>query len=195
MNKTSFIIAEKSYLIRRGIIATLMELTNAEILKEIEEGEQLLKIVEKQGPDIVIVNPELCTSSEETNRLQSNIQKSTTTKFIGLCDTEDARANNFGFKNILYFNDSKAEIADKIGELLAPQKQRDESLTQREKDIVRSIALGKTNKEIADSLFISPHTVITHRKNITQKLGIKTVSGLTVYAILNNLISVDEVND
>ena len=51
----------------------------------------------------------------------------------------------------------------------------------------------KTNKEIADNLFISAHTVITHRKNITRKLGIKTVSGLTVYAILNKIIQMEEI--
>lgn len=62
-----------------------------------------------------------------------------------------------------------------------------------EKNILKHIALGLTNKEIADKLFISIHTVVTHRKNITQKLGIKSVSGLTVYAILNNLIEMDEV--
>ncbi len=66
-------------------------------------------------------------------------------------------------------------------------------LTQREKDIVRLIALGRTNQQIADELSISPHTVITHRKNITTKLGIKTISGLTIYAILNGLVSMDEI--
>ncbi len=71
----------------------------------------------------------------------------------------------------------------------------DADLTQREKEIVRLIALGYTNQQIADKLFISPHTVITHRKNITRKLGIKTISGLTVYAILNNLISLEELDD
>jgi DNA-binding CsgD family transcriptional regulator len=61
-------------------------------------------------------------------------------------------------------------------------------LTQRETEILRQVAMGYSNKEIADSLFISIHTVITHRKNITGKLGIKSISGLTVYAIINHLI-------
>jgi DNA-binding CsgD family transcriptional regulator len=66
-------------------------------------------------------------------------------------------------------------------------------LTAREREIVRLIALGYTNQQIAEKLFISPHTVVTHRKNITRKLGIKTISGLTIYAILNNLISLEEL--
>ena len=50
------------------------------------------------------------------------------------------------------------------------------------------MARGMLNKEIADRYHISIYTVITHRKNITRKTGIKTVAGLTVYALLNNLI-------
>lgn len=64
----------------------------------------------------------------------------------------------------------------------------------RESEILKYVALGLTNKEIADQLNISAHTVITHRKNITAKLGIKTIAGLTVYAILNNIIKAEEVN-
>jgi DNA-binding CsgD family transcriptional regulator len=67
-------------------------------------------------------------------------------------------------------------------------------LTVREKEILRQVAMGYSNKEIADSLFISIHTVITHRKNITGKLGIKSISGLTVYAIINHLIDPDQID-
>jgi len=67
-------------------------------------------------------------------------------------------------------------------------------LTERERDVIKLVALGKTNKEIADELFISIHTVISHRKNITEKLGIKSISGLTVFAILNNLIDTSTID-
>jgi len=66
-------------------------------------------------------------------------------------------------------------------------------LSQREKEILVSVARGMLNKEIADQYNLSIHTVITHRKNITRKTGIKTVAGLTVYALLNNLIDMNTV--
>ncbi|MBP5558597.1 MAG: hemerythrin domain-containing protein [Bacteroidales bacterium] len=66
-------------------------------------------------------------------------------------------------------------------------------LSGREKEILVSVAQGLLNKEIADRHHISINTVITHRKNITRKTGIKTVPGLTVYAILNNLIDIKSI--
>ena len=63
-------------------------------------------------------------------------------------------------------------------------------LSAREKEILVCVAKGMLNKEIADKLNLSIYTVITHRKNITRKTGIKTVAGLTVYALLNNLIEI-----
>lgn len=64
-------------------------------------------------------------------------------------------------------------------------------LSQREKEIVAAVARGLTNKEIADECSISVHTVMTHRRNISAKLGINTISGLTVYAVINRLIDID----
>ena len=66
-------------------------------------------------------------------------------------------------------------------------------LSSREKEILVCVAKGMLNKEIADKLCLSIYTVITHRKNITHKLGIKTVSGLTLYALLNGLIDMSSV--
>lgn len=68
-----------------------------------------------------------------------------------------------------------------------------EELSAREKEILVSVAQGLLNKEIADRHNISINTVITHRKNITRKIGIKTVAGLTAYAILNNLIDINSI--
>ena len=68
----------------------------------------------------------------------------------------------------------------------------DNALSAREKEILVCVARGMINKEIADALNISVHTVISHRKNITRKTGIKTVAGLTVYALLNNLLDFPE---
>ena len=66
-------------------------------------------------------------------------------------------------------------------------------LSAREKEILVAVAKGMLNKEIADLYSISIYTVISHRKNITRKTGIKTVAGLTVYALLNNLIDMNTI--
>ena len=67
-----------------------------------------------------------------------------------------------------------------------------EELSEREIDVLREVVQGLSNKEIADKLFISVHTVITHRKNITRKLNIHTTAGLTIYAIVNNIIDISD---
>ena len=63
-----------------------------------------------------------------------------------------------------------------------------ESLSEREKEIIVCLVQGMSNKEIANKLFISINTVITHRRNIVRKLQIHSLAGLTIYAIANNLI-------
>ena len=65
-----------------------------------------------------------------------------------------------------------------------------EALSERERDVLVQIVNGLSNKEIADKLYISVHTVITHRKNITRKLNIHSTAGLTIYAIVNKLVSI-----
>lgn len=75
----------------------------------------------------------------------------------------------------------------------ADDERKSDDLSEREKEILVSVAQGLLNKEIADRHNISINTVITHRKNITRKTGIKTVAGLTVYAILNNLIDINSI--
>ena len=68
-----------------------------------------------------------------------------------------------------------------------------ETLSQREKEIVSCVAKGLTNKEIAEVLFLSVHTVATHRRNISSKLQIHTPAGLTIYAIINKLVKLEAI--
>lgn len=70
-----------------------------------------------------------------------------------------------------------------------------EVLSQREKEIIVCVVKGLTNKQIAEQLFISTHTVITHRRNIASKLQIHSPAGLTIYAIVHKLVDIDEVKD
>jgi DNA-binding CsgD family transcriptional regulator len=74
-----------------------------------------------------------------------------------------------------------------------PNPQTNKGLSIRETDVLQLIVSGITNKEIADKLCISLNTVLTHRKNITAKLDIKTIPGLTFYAITHGLISGNEI--
>jgi DNA-binding NarL/FixJ family response regulator len=69
------------------------------------------------------------------------------------------------------------------------------TLSGREKEIIICVVKGLTNKEIAQTLFLSTHTVISHRRNITRKLEIHSTAGLTVYAIMNKLIEIDEIKN
>ncbi|MDE6464663.1 MAG: helix-turn-helix transcriptional regulator [Muribaculaceae bacterium] len=70
----------------------------------------------------------------------------------------------------------------------------DSALGKREREIIAYVAKGMSNKEIADRLFISVHTVATHRRNICSKLGIHSPAGLTVYAILNGMVDLNDID-
>lgn len=101
------------------------------------------------------------------------------------------------FDDTLNISDSADLIAAKItsersGE---PNDKTGEVLSVRETDVLREMIRGKSNKEIADVLNISIHTVITHRKNITEKTGIKSLPGLTIYAITKKLVPVSSFSE
>lgn len=84
---------------------------------------------------------------------------------------------------------------EEILRILEPDRANTEKgtlLTRRETEVLKMVATGYSNKEISSKLFVSIHTVISHRKNITEKLGIKTISGLSLYAFLNGMISYDD---
>jgi regulator of cell morphogenesis and NO signaling len=79
-------------------------------------------------------------------------------------------------------------------EAVEPQSETaGEVLSEREKEIIVQVVKGLSNKEIAEALFISVNTVMTHRRNIARKLQIRSAAGLTIYAIVNGLVNLDDV--
>lgn len=68
-----------------------------------------------------------------------------------------------------------------------------ETLSEREKEVIVQVVRGLSNKEIAEQMFISPNTVMTHRRNISRKLNIRSAAGLTIYAIVNGLVKLEDV--
>ena len=85
------------------------------------------------------------------------------------------------------------DVSVKISNMISQQPDNRETLSEREKDVIVALVQGMTNKEIADHLCISINTVITHRRNIARKLQIHSAAGLTIYAIVNNLVDISNV--
>lgn len=125
-------------------------------------------------------------SSEESNLLYSALYDLFVTErdFATHCDVEDA---------ILFPLISQMEKKPVTYVARPPMHTPTDVLSNREKEVLIGVVKGLQNKEIADRLFLSVHTVITHRKNISRKLGIHSPSGLTVYAIANHLVDISNL--
>lgn len=100
------------------------------------------------------------------------------------------------FDSVVNIYDQPDAIITQIKKILLPGNDAEsdktpEVLSEREVDVLKLMAAGFANKEIADKLNISINTAITHRKNISLKTGIKSVSGLTIYAVVKKLITLD----
>ncbi len=85
------------------------------------------------------------------------------------------------------------DVSAKISNMINKTGDNPDALSEREKDVVVSLVQGMSNKEIADHLCISINTVITHRRNIARKLQIHSAAGLTIYAIVNQLVDISSV--
>lgn len=96
------------------------------------------------------------------------------------------------FDESIHITDSPDIMHGKISRSYEERRNKShDQLTRRETDVLVQLVKGLSNKEIADVLNISIHTVISHRKNIIEKTGIKSLPGLTIYAISNNIIPLD----
>ena len=144
--------------------------------------------------DIVIINP---TVVDYNDRLDIR-------SWLGAGDTALVALTHSNYEESVLrqydecigIYDNTARIIQKLKNAIEEKnntpKTEFNELSSREKDILAAVALGKTNKEIADEFNISVYTVISHRRNISQKLGINSIPGLTVYAIINKLVDISD---
>ncbi len=199
MDRVKFVIVEKSYLIRKGIASIINRIEHATVVKELETLDEINSTLLRFLPDFLVIN--LSLLKEIGTIRNAGIKADLSRICIGI-DSENASKNyppeelreiisTLDDRDIIY-KKLQALIREKVESrhLLSGQNE----LSEREKTILKHVAKGLTNKEIAETLFLSTHTVITHRKNITNKLGIKTISGLTVYAILNSIINIGDLH-
>ncbi len=133
-------------------------------------------------------------SEAETVALHSDFFLPRSSRTVLLTRQEGSYADS----NALVVQHPQEELIAKLHQILTSGRQVDEmasgrELSSREIEVLRLVACGRINKEIAEILSISFQTVLTHRKNITAKLGIKTVSGLTFYALMNGYVTADQI--
>ena len=181
-----------SSIIARGIGTILGELGEFRvegILTDLSrDSESRLK---NTDADVIIVDPvvfDYASPSSARGRISANSDAAVVLLNTLSQDDEALRQ----YDNSISIYDAPVAIVKKLRDAIASREEITEpegpDLSVREKEILVCVAKGMLNKEIADYYNISIHTVITHRKNITRKTGIKTIAGLTVYALLNNLI-------
>lgn len=196
MSKIKTVLIEPSYIIRKGMLTLLNEFKEIRIIQKSNSLQETRTDFSDSSFDLLIVNENV--SGKFTRKQIKQLFPLLNDKNILWINANDA-INTSEENKINIHHQDKKEIIEiiqgKIKQLIrTPQDQDNSQLSKREIMVLREIALGLTNKEVAVKLFISTHTVVTHRKNITRKLGIKTVSGLTVYALINNIISTDDVD-
>ena len=195
MNK--IVIAEPTTMLRIGLEQLLRELPDAEVVFSTDNLNALYARINALRPDILIVNPLLFDYAKRAT-VRAEFDQLPNLRIVGLVTAYLESQHQRQFAGIIELNDDFQRVKSTINQVANTlQSDDDESdtapLSDREKDVLVCLSKGLKNNEIADQLNISVHTVITHRKNIVRKTGIKSVAALTVYAILNNLIEEKDI--
>lgn len=192
-------IAETSVIIRSGLALVLKRIQGLKILPiEVVTPESLSDCMRLHKPDILIINPSF-PGFFDIRKFKEEAQDLSIKCVALLCSVGDnSLLRNYDDTFTLY--DDPEVLREKLNKLLNVTEQEEEGtgqdvLSTREKEIITCVVKGMTNKEIADSLFLSAHTVITHRRNIARKLQIHSPAGLTIYAIVNKLVELQDIKD
>lgn len=167
---------------------TYYKVYHLEDIEDISTEIQTLKI------DLVIANPSMLKNYN--NLLNYKVRANRVVPWVALVYSFFEKGVIDSFDAIIQITDSPEAITLTVQNLIYLKCQSKaiskEHLSRREIDVLKCLVQGLSNKEIAAALNISIHTVISHRKNIVQKTGIKSQSGLTIYAISNNIINIKD---
>ena len=193
MKQLRIAMAVGSPVVAEGLRSIIDSCGDLAVVLSVDSLHALIDHITAIAPDAVIISTELCPA--DAGDIKSAFPELSDMTLMAvqstLCSDETLRRFD---SSISIFN-SAEQIARRIREAVdrpaANNYADSHDLTERERDVLVLVAKGHTNKEIASMLNISPHTVISHRKNIAHKTGIRSVAGLTVYAILNHLIDGD----
>jgi DNA-binding NarL/FixJ family response regulator len=188
-------IAEPSAIIRAGISSLLKRIQGYHVHSfEVNSIELLANNIRTQKPDIVFINPTYWGLIDIEKLKTENSQNQI--RFVALVSgmiDEKALEKYDNSINLYDDTDTIKQKLDQIFEITNTEQEESQVLSVREKEIIVGVVKGYTNKEIATNLFLSAHTVITHRRNIARKLEIHSTAGLTIYAIVNKLVELNDI--
>ncbi len=191
-------VAEQNTIVRMGMIATLKRLlgSNATFL-EVANPNDLYTRLASFVPSIIIISPSfgnplnILTLRDKPNLYARGA------RFVALLSQLVNSSATANFDAQISIFDSEDDILALIDQLQGRDADTtddaSDSLSEREKEVVRGVVSGLANKEIADQLNISVYTVLTHRRNIARKLNIHSSIALTIYAISNKLVDVNDI--
>lgn len=187
-------ILEPSEIIYQGLSNVLLKSGKHFQIYRINNLNEISGIKHIKPLDIVIINP---AQIQNKNKEFLTIKKSIPdTSWIGLVYTFYDQQLLSLFDKTIHITDSLETITSQFDKIINADNNinsyEQEQLSDRELEVLKLLVTGLSNKEIADKLFISIHTVISHRKNISQKTGIKSQAGLTIYAISNKIIQIED---
>lgn len=190
MRRYRIAIVEPSAIIAQGVASILRSSGEADVVAIYPTLRAYADRLNVKDVEVVVVGSQVAVGAQLRSELQGVAVVLLSTTVVD----EDVLRQVDGVINIY---DDEATLMRKVrtaveqGETNPYSDSHD--LSERECDVLILVAKGMANKEIADRLNISIHTVMSHRKNITHKTGIKSVAGLTVYALLNNLLDQSDV--
>lgn len=186
-------IIEPSVIIREGIASIIERIKSNAELSFVDSVDESFKLGQPELFRFVLVNPvTLNNSKKNLNKLLAHFGKH---NLIGLISNHYDRNLYENFADNIFIADQHETIVKILSKHFNAtplnSSETDNSLSEREIEVLKLLSTGKSNKEIAEYLFISIHTVISHRKNISGKLGVKSTAALVIYAVANGLIDVD----